>query len=184
MKVENGPAKATVRWHVTGPRTIYDYTSNQADINSGFQAPYAPAIIPQDAPSGTYRLAADVTFNGTTATRTNTFVVETPATQQPEPAHPQAYKYAKSISDFINLLQKFDPSGPLTLLEGSQIGACITYQAGRVTKNPAALALNDECERALNPRIEAKCTELTDQQLPQQTSVLRRLNARSISDRS
>ena len=77
MNVKNGPARATVQWRATGPREIYNYTSNPADINSGYQAPYGPATIPQDAPSGTYTLTAQVTFNGSTTTRTSTFRVST-----------------------------------------------------------------------------------------------------------
>jgi hypothetical protein len=73
MHVDNGPARATVRWKVTGPRKLYDYKSDETSVNSGSQAPYAPAVIPRDAPSGTYTLTAIVTSGGKTTTRTSRF---------------------------------------------------------------------------------------------------------------
>ena len=75
MNVENGPAKATVHWQARGPREIYNYTSREAMINSGYQAPYAPSTIPDDAPSGSYTLIVRVTVSGQTNVRRSTFTV-------------------------------------------------------------------------------------------------------------
>ena len=89
INIENGPAKATVEWRVTGPREIYNYASNQTDINTGYQAPYAPTAVPQDAPPGTYTLTAYVTFNGSTTIRTGTFSVSPRAENPPPPPVPE-----------------------------------------------------------------------------------------------
>ena len=101
MHVTNGPARATIHFRATGPRVLYDTPSSPSDVNSGYQAPYAPATIPSDAPSGTYTLTAYVAFDGSTTTRTSTFTVTNTAQTQPQPApKPKLAPYA-SLSPYM-----------------------------------------------------------------------------------
>ena len=76
--VTNGPAHVRIRWHVTGPREIYDFANNDFALNSGYQAAYSPSTIPKDAPAGTYTLTVTLTFNGKTTTQSSTFTVVAP----------------------------------------------------------------------------------------------------------
>jgi hypothetical protein len=85
MHVKNGPAKATVKWRAAGPQEIFNYTSKQSDINSGYQAPYAPSTIPKNAPAGKYTLTASVIVDGSTTIRKSRFTVVSPGGSRDTP---------------------------------------------------------------------------------------------------
>ncbi len=70
-----------------------------------------------------------------------------------------------SIADFISYISQHD-GGPLSFVDGLQIGDCVFYESGRVTGNPATFILKDSCANALESHIDDKCYQMTGGNLP------------------